>query len=527
MRYSTSLHALAGCALLSTAINAHSWVERLTTISSDGSFTGEPGYARGNILRTDPKFAAGGDPLMVNQLPPLSQGVTITPQNNMCKDTQMQQIQTSGSPRLKAAAGSMIALQYQENGHVTLPENQPGKPGPSRGTVYIYGTTQPKSDEKFLNVHKVWNADGSGGDKRGKLLAAMPYDDGRCYQVNPSKISTTRQGQFKFPADKLMGNNLWCQNDLKLPSDAPDGKPYTLYWVWDWPTLPNVDPNIKNGKPEIYTTCMDIDISGQPKASSQGAYKAGIPASNAAIPSYFDQLVQGKNIMQMDAGSAPDAKSAAPSASTPPASMPSASMKPSGSPMPSAGPSPSVVTTTVHDTVYVTFGGPPSNTPAAKASSSMSSAPVIASPTPTLSTVSSALPNMSTPSAAPSTAASSNATPSTAALSTATLSTAIAPTASLPTATQASPTPSMVTLSRAPTSVAASSSDLPRYTIMVTHSTAPTAMVSSSAGPMPTASKIQQRGFGSVARARLSVRQARGVYENKGGENLIGGTSSS
>lgn len=34
---------------------------------------------------------------------------------------------------------------------------------------------------------------------------------------------------------------------------------YTLYWVWDWPTAART-PGFPNGKPEVYTTCMDVDV---------------------------------------------------------------------------------------------------------------------------------------------------------------------------------------------------------------------------------------------------------------------------
>jgi hypothetical protein len=36
-------------------------------------------------------------------------------------------------------------------------------------------------------------------------------------------------------------------------------KVYTLYWVWDWPTASGTS-HVPTEKPEIYTTCMDIDI---------------------------------------------------------------------------------------------------------------------------------------------------------------------------------------------------------------------------------------------------------------------------
>ena len=314
--------ALMALALIITPSAAHSWVEQLMVIAPNGSFTGNPGYARNNTMRTVPGFS---DLLMVHILPgqgqpsieerqapspsvsapatgastAFSDTMDILPTDPMCKKTQQEQIQSSGSPRLQAAAGDNIALRYQENGHVTLPQNQPGKQE-NRGTVYIYGTTQPKPDELFLDVYKQWNAAGTGGDKRGVLLATQPFDDGQCYQVNDGNISTARQSQYPHEASQLMGANLWCQNDIALPANAPSGKPYTLYWVWDWPTMPGVDPNLPNGKAEIYTTCMEIDIQGT-KASRDLDEREALPApaassppgvdiNNYAIPHYMAQL---------------------------------------------------------------------------------------------------------------------------------------------------------------------------------------------------------------------------------------------
>lgn len=309
-------------ALIITPSAAHSWVEQLMVIAPNGSFTGNPGYARNNTMRTVPGFS---DLLMVHILPgqgqpsieerqapspsvsapasgastAFSDTMSILQTDPMCKKTQQEQIQSNGSPRLQAAAGDNIALRYQENGHVTLPQNQPGKQG-NRGTVYIYGTTQPKSDELFLDVFKQWNAAGTGGDKRGVLLATQPFDDGQCYQVNDGTISTARQSQYPHEATQLMGANLWCQNDIALPANAPSGKPYTLYWVWDWPTMPGVDPNLPNGKAEIYTTCMEIDIQGtkasrdlderQAPPAPAASSPPGVNINNYAIPHYMAQL---------------------------------------------------------------------------------------------------------------------------------------------------------------------------------------------------------------------------------------------
>ncbi|KAL1998978.1 hypothetical protein VTN02DRAFT_5259 [Thermoascus thermophilus] len=278
--------------LLSTA-RSHSWIEQLMVIAPNGTFVGAPGYARGNVLRTAPGFS---DTEMVYLIPPNNRATNeILPTDRMCKDTQQNQTQTEGSPRLQAAPGAAVALRFQENGHVTLPQNQAGKPK-NRGTVYVYGTTQPRADDTFLAIHNVWNRNGTGGDKRGILLSVQNFDDGRCYQINSGQISTQRQAEFPHQANQLMGADLWCQQDIALPADMPPGKPYTLYWVWDWPTAPGVDPNLPKGKNETYTTCMDIDITDGPKAHSNvaTAYVKDQPLDNAAIPSQFAELLTSR-----------------------------------------------------------------------------------------------------------------------------------------------------------------------------------------------------------------------------------------
>lgn len=251
-------------------------------------------------------------------------------------DSQRKQKQADDDhPRLQTAAGSGIALRFQENGHVTMPETQKGKPK-NRGTVYVYGTTEPKEDEKFLDVHKVWNEDGTGGDKRGVLLTKQNFDDGRCYQINGGEISKDRQSKFPHQADQVMGADMWCQTDVGLPSDAPSGKPYTLYWVWDWPTLPGDDSSLPDGKPEIYTTCMDVDVTDGAETNMrvQSGYKEGQPLDKAAIPGQFAEMFKsggGSKSAASSAGpsSAPVGQSSTPAVQSSPASPASS---PSNSP---------------------------------------------------------------------------------------------------------------------------------------------------------------------------------------------------
>ena len=338
--YRSASTAIAIFAFIATPAAAHSWIEQLMVVNpSNYQMVGNPGYARNNTMRTAPGFS---DLLMVHILPGQGQPAIeerdvpsqteiqgIQSSDPMCKKTQQTQYQSNGSPRLQAAAGDIIALRYEENGHVTLPANQPGKPN-NRGNVYIYGTTQPQPDDKFLDIFGVWNGDGTGGDKRGKLLATQPFDDGQCYQVNGGSISADRQKQFPHAASTLMGTDLWCQNNIKVPLDAPSGKPYTLYWVWSWPTAPGADPNLPKGKAEIYTTCMDIDItsakSSRDLQERQAPASSGTNLNNMAIPQYVKELAAAPPASSPVASSSPapaQPATAAPAAASP-ANSPSA-----------------------------------------------------------------------------------------------------------------------------------------------------------------------------------------------------------
>ena len=121
---------------LATSCTAHSWIEEMRIIAPNGTFTTDaPGYPRGNVRR-----GPGVDPDngMVHRLPPDGTPITVglQPSDPMCMPSQQKQTQTDGSPRLKAAPGNLVALRYQENGHVTLPNVPPGK-APHSGTVYI------------------------------------------------------------------------------------------------------------------------------------------------------------------------------------------------------------------------------------------------------------------------------------------------------------------------------------------------------------------------------------------------------
>ena len=173
----------------------------------------------------------------------------------ICSLSQQTHNQTSGSPTLTASAGDTIALRYQENGHITLPQqNPPGKV--NAGDVYVYGTATSSATDTLASIHGVWNARGTSGDSRGRLLTTRAFDDGRCYQINNGSISRDRQLRFPHAVDPLQGQNLWCKIDVVLPDNLEPGTLYSLYWVWDWSTY----LGDKAAQLQMYTTCIDVQI---------------------------------------------------------------------------------------------------------------------------------------------------------------------------------------------------------------------------------------------------------------------------
>lgn len=212
---------------------AHSNVERLMRIAPNGTMIGTEGYPRGFVSRTNPQYS---DPAVGWLVPPNGNSKILQPDTKVASPPQRTANYSTDLPMLVAAPGDMIALQYQENGHVTIPDVQPNKTN-NRGTVFIYGTTDLSPEANILDILYKWTADGTGGDGKGQLLATRNFDDGQCYQVNTNEISIQRQAEFSKPAEEPMGQNLWCQSDVKLPSDLAVGKPYTILWIWDWPTL--------------------------------------------------------------------------------------------------------------------------------------------------------------------------------------------------------------------------------------------------------------------------------------------------
>lgn len=257
--------------LFTSLCHAHSWIEELVLLAPNGSFTSPKGYPRGLILRNETGFTDADMQWML----PSDEKQQLTKDMTLCRPSQQTSNYTNPLiGKLLAYPGAAIALRYQENGHVTLPWLNTGKPSHS-GIVYVYGTNEPKKDDKLLDIYKTWTLDGKGGDGRGRLLTSQYFDDGQCYQVNVGDISMDRQARFPraVEAGSFQGANLWCQTDVPLPKDVTVGKDYTLYWVWDWSTI---DDTGKVTAPQLYTSCMDVSIADKDTVASK---------SGAAVPS--------------------------------------------------------------------------------------------------------------------------------------------------------------------------------------------------------------------------------------------------
>ncbi|KAI9747378.1 MAG: cytochrome c1 [Chaenotheca gracillima] len=99
------------------------------------------------------------------------------------------------------------------------------------------------------------------GEKQIEIIACSIFEAVRYLaqdEVNDGIISMGRQQRSNLTPRPPMGADLWCRNILDVPRDAD--RLYTFYWVWDWPTAPNVDLNVLEGKNEVYTTCIDIEV---------------------------------------------------------------------------------------------------------------------------------------------------------------------------------------------------------------------------------------------------------------------------
>ncbi|KAH8880089.1 hypothetical protein GQ53DRAFT_613139, partial [Thozetella sp. PMI_491] len=262
-------------AILPQLVTSHSWVEQTMRIASNGTMIGTPGFERSHFVRGS---NGGGD--VVWLIPPDGRpdGKVIHTDDKIARPEQRalsSSSYTGNFNMLNAAPGDFVALQYQENGHVTLTQINPNKTL-NGGTVYVYGTTNNDlTNVNLVDVHFSWTADGTGGDGKGKLIATRNYDDGQCYQINGQQTSVMRQQAFPKKAQNPMGADLWCQTDIQIPSDVPVGQVYTVIWVWDWPTMSETGVPVPPAslyandtksnaphvtQPQLYTSVIDIKV---------------------------------------------------------------------------------------------------------------------------------------------------------------------------------------------------------------------------------------------------------------------------
>ncbi len=413
MRPQSTTSAALAAAALTTLANAHSWVEEAYRIAADGTLTGEPGYARGWVAR-DSK-----DPVWQDSIPQLL--LPLKGQSAYSGDEVLNKYDFAAEPKfpmLQAAPGDHVALIHLENGHTTLPQNQPLKPL-NRGTIFFYGTADPKPKERLFDVHLVWNRDGTGGDKRGRLLATRNYDDGQCYQPNPGELSKQR-AEAHAADGAVHDRELRCQSDIQLPADLKPDSTYTVYWYWDWPNL-NADQikmdATKDGKfpwagtfmrgekdpngftmaaialNESYASTVDIKIVDAAKLPGSGKAAAGGGSANIYSKAIPAQMTNNF-IVDIDANGGGPATPRTPAAPAPPAPPPSsgAAPPPSGAappppsgtappPPPSSGAAPPAG---AGPTVTVTVTVPPSTvtvTQTKPASDGVAPAPVLPSAT--------------------------------------------------------------------------------------------------------------------------------------------------
>ncbi|KAL7908744.1 hypothetical protein GGI35DRAFT_411473 [Trichoderma velutinum] len=330
-------------ATLATVASGHSWIERAYKVAPNGTMIGAEGYARGWVPRnsTDPAFQ---DSIPQWILPAAGQSAYSGDEvlNKYKLD------ENPPFPMLEAAPGDHIAIIHLENGHTTLPQNQPKKPQ-NRGTVFLYGTSQPNENERLFDVHLVWNKKGTGGDGRGVLLATRNYDDGQCYQPNPGPISTERAAKLA-PEGANHDIELGCQSTLQLPSDLKPGSIYTIYWYWDWPDLNSDNINFDattnglypwagtfmrgekdpNGftmaaiaKNESYASTIDIKITGGDSSAKHANFLSQwVENQNIYSKAIKSQMTSNFEV-NIDANGANDSPSAAPVAPTAIAPKPS------------------------------------------------------------------------------------------------------------------------------------------------------------------------------------------------------------
>jgi hypothetical protein len=194
------------------------------------------------VIRT-PSFR---DDQMTYRLPPAGRVPNEFHSSDLvCKESQISPNQTSNSPSLSARAGDKLLLLYQENGHVTKIDQDPGHA--SSGTIRVYGTSRGSPADSLQRI--ISDQDRSDDFT---LLIEADFDDGHCYQDNGSvKANERKHTTRKRPPLDGEGPDSWCSVELTLPNLPPEAELYTLYWIWNFDGTNFL---------EQYTTCIDITI---------------------------------------------------------------------------------------------------------------------------------------------------------------------------------------------------------------------------------------------------------------------------
>ena len=376
--YPSSRAGLGALTVLSLTASAaaHSWIEKAYRIDqATRKFIGAPGYPRGGDYRRLSAEGTVNDGTNTYRLP-VDGAYTGDEKINRLDFALNREDEI-----FKAAPGDYIAILHTENGHVT--EKLEGRPL-NGGNIYLYGTSDTKDDDKLFDIHLKWNKDGTGGDRRGRLLGTSNYDDGQCYEGNAS-------GEFAMERSKAAHGTpeeaLICQSDIQLPQDLKPGSVYTIYWYWDWPTLNTNEIPMEGTKEgrfpwmgtfmrgekdphgftqaalhtnESYASTLDIQIV---EKSTFSAAKALSDETIANLPDTYkmaikQQLDDGGFAIKVDGGDDGAIQSSA--VASAPMDSPTA---PAPTSTPQAG-GEAVVTVTVTETVH-----PPSPTPSSKTTS--------------------------------------------------------------------------------------------------------------------------------------------------------------
>ncbi|KAK6340398.1 hypothetical protein TWF730_002157 [Orbilia blumenaviensis] len=230
--------------LTGAGVDGHSWVDELTCASGP-FFTSSPakGYIRNFVGRQSTEI----DTATTFRILDLSSNQPVCPPGR----TEPGQNEPN-FPKLQATPGDLIKASYLENGHIWQTLAGINGPQAKPGTIYWYGTQNPKADRDIASVLE-WTRDGKGGDGEGVLLEVTPFDDRVCIETGHEDAGEGRVGGA-------------CSSYFRLPKTAEVGKDFTVYWLWDY--TEHFGPP-KPGYLEWYSSCMDISVVSKAEARDQ------------------------------------------------------------------------------------------------------------------------------------------------------------------------------------------------------------------------------------------------------------------